>query len=124
MRSVKWVTVAELVDPSLEQTDVLAPPPVAPSHASTTDSRPPTAPAKKKVVETEPEPGHSTVEESQRPLPLVLSAVVDHCKYECAVTTLKFKETLMYQTRKYRLVRTTCTRTHMHAHTHACTYFS
>ena len=104
MRSVKWVTVTDPSDPSSEQTDVSAPPPTAPSRPSTTASRPPTAPAKRKVVETEPEPLHSVVEESHRPLPLVVSAVADHCKYESTVTALKFKDTLMYQTRKYRLV--------------------
>lgn len=109
MRSVKWVTVAELSDSSSEQADTSAPPPAGSSRPSTTASRPPTAPAKRKVVETEPEPPHSVVEESHRPLPLVASGVVDHCRYESAVTTLKFKDTLMYQTRKYRLV---------HTHTH------
>ena len=116
MRSVKWVTVAERSDSSLEPADTSAPPPAGSSRPSTTASRPPTAPAKRKVVETEPEPSHSVVEESQRPLPLVVSGIVDHCKYESAVTTLKFKDTLMYQTRKYRLVHT-----HTHTLTHTTT---
>lgn len=97
MRSVKWVTVsnpAETSDPDGSINTSSRPPSVA---ADTV--RPPTAPAKKKVVETEPEPPHTLVEESKRTLGLVVSGVVDYCQYECSVRNIKFKDTLMYQTR-------------------------
>ena len=100
MRSVKWVTVsnpAETSDPDGSINTSSRPPSVA---ADTV--RPPTAPAKKKVVETEPEPPHTLVEESKRTLGLVVSGVVDYCQYECSVRNIKFKDTLMYQTRCFR----------------------
>ena len=98
MRSVKWVTVSETpVDPDVEGvTNTSSRPP------SVLTGRPVTAPAKRKVVETEPEPPHTVVEDSQRTLGLVVSGVVDYCKYECSVDNIKFKDTLMYQTRYYR----------------------
>ena len=65
-------------------------------------SRPSTAPAKKKVIETEPEPSHSVIEDSEKAVPFVISGVVDYCKYQCNFKEIKFKDTLMYQTRRYR----------------------
>ena len=98
MRSVKWVTASETpVEPDVNGvTNASSRPP------SVLAGRPVTAPAKRKVVETEPEPPHTVVEDSQRTLGLVVSGVVDYCKYECSVDNVKFKDTLMYQTRYYR----------------------
>lgn len=61
----------------------------------------PVIPAKKKVVETEPEPPHSEVENSSREVELVVSAIADFAKYECPIREVNFRDTLMYQTRVY-----------------------
>lgn len=58
-------------------------------------------PAKKKVIETEPEPPHSDVENSSREVELVVSAISDFAKYECPIHEVNFRNTLMYQTRVY-----------------------
>ena len=62
---------------------------------------PPTIPAKKKVIETEPEPPHSDVENSTREVELIVSAIADFAKYECPIREINFRDTLMYQTRVY-----------------------
>lgn len=61
----------------------------------------PAIPAKKKVIETEPEPPHSDVENSSREVELIVSAIADFAKYECPISEVNFRETLMYQTRVY-----------------------
>ena len=61
----------------------------------------PAIPAKKKVIETEPEPPHSDVENSSREVELIVSAIADFAKYECPIREVNFRETLMYQTRVY-----------------------
>ena len=61
----------------------------------------PAIPAKKKVIETEPEPPHSDVENSTREIELIVSGVSDFAKYECPIREVNFRDTLMYQTRVY-----------------------
>ena len=61
----------------------------------------PAIPAKKKVIETEPEPPHSDVENSTREVELIVSAIADFAKYECPIREVNFRDTLMYQTRVY-----------------------
>ena len=58
-------------------------------------------PAKKKVTETDPEPSHHEVEDSVRTIQLLVSAVADFCKYKCKTETIRFKDTLMLQTRVF-----------------------
>ncbi|XP_052816168.1 hydrocephalus-inducing protein homolog isoform X2 [Mya arenaria] len=58
-------------------------------------------PAKRKVVETEPEPPHTEVPESGRNVELLVNAVADFSKYKCKVEAINFRETLMFQTRVY-----------------------
>lgn len=70
---------------------------VAESH----DIKPVVIPAKKKVIETEPEPPHSEVESGRRDIELTVSAVADYAKYECPIHEVNFKDTLLYQTRVY-----------------------
>ncbi|XP_073081517.1 hydrocephalus-inducing protein homolog [Manis javanica] len=64
---------------------------------------PGTFPTKRKVIETDLEPAHSVLEENYRELQLQISASVDFASYQCPVTNVHFKETLVYQTRVFEL---------------------
>ena len=57
--------------------------------------------AKKKVVETEPEPTFKEVEETARTVDLLVSVNADNSKYKCKVDNINFRDTLMFQTRIY-----------------------
>ena len=132
MKSVRWVNVASSQNMLAASTASPATLPVAtattpapstpggallaaeetPSASSTLQppsqrpgNRPPATPAKQKVVETDPEPAHSVVDNSQREIELFVSAVSDRSKYECLAKDVKFRDTLMYQTRVYRYVQ-------------------
>ncbi|CAO2609942.1 Hydrocephalus-inducing protein [Lemmus lemmus] len=56
---------------------------------------------KRKVIETDPEPAHSVVEENYRELRIQISANVDFASYQCHTNDVFFKETLVYQTRVF-----------------------
>ncbi|XP_072823786.1 hydrocephalus-inducing protein homolog [Vicugna pacos] len=56
---------------------------------------------KRKVVEMDPEPAHSVLEENYRELQLQISANVNFASYQCQMTDVHFKETLVYQTRVF-----------------------
>ena len=58
-------------------------------------------PAKKKMVDTEPEPGFTEVAESVRNVELLVSAIADYTQCSCKVESIHFKDTLMFQTRVY-----------------------
>uniref|UniRef100_G1MRN0 HYDIN axonemal central pair apparatus protein n=1 Tax=Meleagris gallopavo TaxID=9103 RepID=G1MRN0_MELGA len=58
-------------------------------------------PVKKKVIETDPEPAHTILEKSSREVELRLSAVVDYADFQVDVDTIEFKETLLFQTRRF-----------------------
>lgn len=58
-------------------------------------------PAKRKVVETEPEPPHTEVPDSARNVELLVNAVADYSKYKLKLENVTFRETLMFQTRVY-----------------------
>uniref|UniRef100_A0A2K6GI20 HYDIN axonemal central pair apparatus protein n=1 Tax=Propithecus coquereli TaxID=379532 RepID=A0A2K6GI20_PROCO len=75
MRTVKWVDVPK--------------------------NTPGTFTTKRKVIETDPEPAHSVLEENYRELQLQISAVVDFASYQCHRGDVHFKETLVYQTRVF-----------------------
>nr|XP_051703218.1 hydrocephalus-inducing protein homolog isoform X2 [Oryctolagus cuniculus] len=77
MRTVKWVDVPK--------------------------NTPGTFTAKRKVIETDPEPAHSVLEENYRDLQLQISANVDFASYQCQTDDVCFKETLVYQTRVFEL---------------------
>ncbi|XP_040838338.1 hydrocephalus-inducing protein homolog isoform X1 [Ochotona curzoniae] len=77
MRTVKWVDVPK--------------------------NTPGTFTMKRKVVETDPEPAHSVLEENYRDLQLQISANVDFASYQCQTNDICFKETLVYQTRVFEL---------------------
>lgn len=58
-------------------------------------------PAKKKVVEVEPEPAHTEVADYSRNVELLVTANADFTKFKCKAESIKFKDTLMFQTRVY-----------------------
>ncbi|KAJ8785780.1 hypothetical protein J1605_006740 [Eschrichtius robustus] len=75
MRTVKWV-------------DVLR-------------NTPGTFTTKRKVIETDPEPAYSVLEENYRELQLQISAHVNFASYKCQTSDVHFKETLVSQTRVF-----------------------
>ncbi|XP_022080460.1 hydrocephalus-inducing protein homolog isoform X2 [Acanthaster planci] len=58
-------------------------------------------PSKKKVIETEPEPTHTPLEDTGRDVELRVSANADYAKYKCKTDSIHFKDTLMFQTRQF-----------------------
>jgi hydrocephalus-inducing protein len=56
---------------------------------------------RRKVIETEPEPKHIKIDEQTQPMELYISANCDYCKYKCRTNVIRFKDTLMFQTRVY-----------------------
>ncbi|XP_054435188.1 hydrocephalus-inducing protein homolog [Pteronotus mesoamericanus] len=66
-------------------------------------STPGTFTTKRKVVETDPEPAHSVLEENYRELQLQISANVNFASYQCKTSEVRFKGTLVYQTRVFQL---------------------
>ena len=74
------------------------------SHKGGPTPVPPTPsgrPAKRKVVETEPEPPFTEGPDSVRSLELLVTVNGDYCKYTCKTDAVHFKDTLMFQTRIY-----------------------
>ncbi|KAK2848119.1 hypothetical protein Q7C36_009801 [Tachysurus vachellii] len=63
----------------------------------------PQRPAKKKVVETDPEPVHSVVKNSFRELELGISVTCDYAKFECDAEPILFKDTMLFQTRVFQM---------------------
>ncbi|KAJ8272065.1 hypothetical protein COCON_G00109240 [Conger conger] len=61
-------------------------------------------PAKKKVLETDPEPEHSVLENSSRELELLISAVCDYAQFSCPTDPIRFRDTLLYQTRAFQIL--------------------
>ncbi|CAD5117498.1 DgyrCDS6267 [Dimorphilus gyrociliatus] len=92
-RSVKWV-------------DAGSAPPTSTSSKPTTPAPPQTAPrpAKKKIIESEPEPTFTEVAESSSTVDLTISAICDYNKFKCKTESIHFRETLMFQTRVFELV--------------------
>lgn len=56
------------------------------------------------MVETDPEPVHSVVENSVRELELGISAMCDYAKFECDAEHIHFKDTMLFQTRIFQYV--------------------
>ena len=95
MRTVKWVDASSADQSGGE------------GAATGGDLKPTTAeqarkPTKRKVVETEPEPAHTIIDASAKELELLVSATADFSKYKCKVEDIVFKDTLMFQTRKFK----------------------
>ena len=53
------------------------------------------------VIETDPEPAHTVLEENYRELQLRISANVNFASYQCQTSDVCFKETLICQTRVF-----------------------
>ena len=94
MKSVRWVNI---VPPQPLSVDSSGTSSVLKQSIS---GRVPT-PAKRKVIETDPEPAHSVVDESHRDLEVLISAVADFAKFMCPVKEIRFKDTLMYQSKVF-----------------------
>jgi hypothetical protein len=62
------------------------------------ESEEPTA----ELVDTIPEPSHDKVDNTDRVVGLKVSAVCDYGRYECAITRMDFKPTLMYAQRTHK----------------------
>jgi hypothetical protein len=56
---------------------------------------------RKKIVEVETEPKHVKSDEPMQNLDLFLSVNCDYSKYRCKTNAIRFKDTLMFQTRVY-----------------------
>ena len=92
LKTIRWVNVPCCASPQPDSSN---------TDGKLAASRPPGAPGKRKVIETEQEPPHSVVDDSHRDLELFVSAVTNFAKYECSVGEVKFRDTLIYQTRLY-----------------------
>ncbi|XP_035381538.1 hydrocephalus-inducing protein homolog [Electrophorus electricus] len=60
-------------------------------------------PAKRKVVEADPEPAHLVLENSSRELELRISATCNYAKFKCDIEPIQFKDTMLYQTRVFQM---------------------
>ncbi|CAF0787663.1 unnamed protein product [Brachionus calyciflorus] len=58
---------------------------------------------RKKVVEVEPEPKYTKSDELTQPLELFVNANCDYSRYRCKTSSIRFKDTLMFQTRVYEV---------------------
>ena len=54
------------------------------------------------LIEVIPEPEHSENEEAKKSVVLMTSCVIDYASYNCAVSRVDFKPTLMYAQRTYK----------------------
>ncbi|XP_018431432.1 PREDICTED: hydrocephalus-inducing protein homolog, partial [Nanorana parkeri] len=61
-------------------------------------------PTKKKVIETDPEPTHTLLDDGSRHVELLVSAAVDYAQYKASSKDIKFRDTLLYQTRVYKFL--------------------
>ncbi|XP_015224105.2 hydrocephalus-inducing protein homolog isoform X3 [Lepisosteus oculatus] len=62
--------------------------------------------ARRKVIETDPEPVHAVIENSSHELELRVSAVCDYAQFKCKTETIRFKDTLLFQTRVFEIQMT------------------
>ena len=58
---------------------------------------------RKKVIEVEQEPRHLKSDENIQPMDLFLSVNCDYCRFRCKTNAIRFKDTLMFQTRVYEV---------------------
>lgn len=117
MKSVQWVIASQPQPPPpapavLENASINS----IPASSSSASKPPQNAPLKKKVVETEKEPSHQVVEDSHRDVELSVTGIADFCKYECPIHDIRFKETLIYQTRSYTFPLKNTGRIELHYH--------
>ena len=56
---------------------------------------------RKKVIEVEQEPRHIKTDEVVQPMDLFMSINCDYCRFRCKTNVIRFKDTLMFQTRVF-----------------------
>uniref|UniRef100_A0A8C8S7Z5 HYDIN n=1 Tax=Pelusios castaneus TaxID=367368 RepID=A0A8C8S7Z5_9SAUR len=61
-----------------------------------------TRPTKRKVIETDPEPAHTALEDGSRELELRISASIDYAQFKLETNLVQFKETFLFQTRVFK----------------------
>ncbi|XP_041376326.1 hydrocephalus-inducing protein-like isoform X3 [Gigantopelta aegis] len=89
LRTVKWISTAHVcTEACTEQPCALLTP---------------QGPLKKKVVEPEPEPEHTLMDGTTRTVELLVSGIADYCRYKCDELAIRFKDTLMFQTRVFQM---------------------
>lgn len=54
------------------------------------------------MIQSDPEPAHSVVENSSRELELRMNAVCDYARFTCKAENIFFKDTMLYQTRLFQ----------------------
>lgn len=59
---------------------------------------------KKKIIEIEPEPKYVRVDDTVQSIELFINANCDYCRYRCRTNAIRFKDTLMFQTRVFESV--------------------
>lgn len=108
---VKWVneTVQQLNDPRINS------PPQGTIASAVTSSntihnpvtnRANAQTVRKKVIEMEPEPKHTRLDEITRNLELFINANCDYSRVKCSTHAVRFKDTFMFQTRVYEVTLT------------------
>ena len=95
MKTVRWVDVqSELNQTKTDDGEKQIK--IAVDSASTS------RPAKRKIVDTEPEPSYNAITGTATEIELLVSAVADYAKYELNTNSVFFKDTLMFQSRMFR----------------------
>ncbi|XP_073515931.1 hydrocephalus-inducing protein homolog isoform X2 [Phyllobates terribilis] len=61
-------------------------------------------PRRRKVIETDPEPVHTLLDAEPREVELLFSATVDYARYTAKCEHVRFRDTLLYQTRVYKFL--------------------
>lgn len=118
MKSVQWVTASQPAPTPVPTATGLENASLNSIQASSSTTSKPqhNPPLKKKVVETEREPSHHVLEDSHREIELSVTGISDFCKYECPIYEIKFKDTLIYQTRSYSFPLKNTGRIDLHYH--------
>ena len=98
MKTVKWVDWVDAKLDSMQPKAEEAEKQVKVASESIAAPRP----AKRKVVDTEPEPSYNSITGTASEIELIFSAVADYAKYELNTSKVFFKDTLMFQTRMFR----------------------
>ena len=97
MTIIKWVN--EVVMTQVSTNEVYRPSSATTSINTSLASKPLTI--KKKVIDTEPEPHYTKIDDNLQQLELVVAAKCDYSRYKCSNHVAKFKDTLLFQTRVY-----------------------
>ena len=95
MKTVRWVDAqTESNQPKTDDDEKLT--------RTATDPVVTPRPAKRKVVDTEPEPSFNALPGTATEIGIMVSALADYAKYELSTNNIFFKDTLMFQSRMFR----------------------